>query len=271
MRQDPALQIDQRGFDHPGFAVRYHEHRPRPPAALLELLCGVARCERPDLVVDLGCGTGLSTLAWADRAGSVLGIDQSAEMLAQARAIGDMPANVRFRRGQAAATGLLDGSVDIVTCSQALHWMPLEETFAEVARILRPGGVFAAYDYDWPPSLDWELEQAYLAFMDRVNALLEARDVPGRRAGQRKRTHLGSMRGSGRFRFAREVLLHSREEGSAERFLGLTLSQGMVERAGEVAVDAGALDVATLRAAAERALPEPRSWLFSYRVRLGVR
>jgi SAM-dependent methyltransferase len=40
----------------------------------------------------------------------------------------------------------------LVTCSQSLHWMEPEPTFAEVARILRRGGVFAAYDYDWPTS-----------------------------------------------------------------------------------------------------------------------
>jgi len=47
-----------------------------------------------------------------------------------------------------AATDLPDGCADIVTCSQSLHWMVPESTFAEVARILRPGGVFATYDYD---------------------------------------------------------------------------------------------------------------------------
>ena len=34
---------------------------------------------------------------------------------------------------------------------QALHWMEPAPTFGEVARLLRPGGVFAALDCDWPP------------------------------------------------------------------------------------------------------------------------
>ena len=61
------------------------------------------------------------------------------------------------------------------------------------------------------------------------------------------------------------------EEGSAERFLGLTLSQGQVERAQDTAVPENELGIEVLRAAAARALPEPRPWLFSYRVRVGVR
>jgi SAM-dependent methyltransferase len=60
-----------------------------------------------------------------------------------------------------AQTGLPASSADIVTCSQSLHWMEPEPTFAEVARILRSGGLFVAYDYDWPPTVLWEVEQAY--------------------------------------------------------------------------------------------------------------
>lgn len=139
------------------------------------------------------------------------------------------------------------------------------------ARIeLDPGGVFAAYDYDWPPSVDWELEQAYLDYMQRARALVKAQDPAGPRGRYAKREHLARIRESGHFRFTREVLLHSLEAGSAERFIGLTLSQGTVELA-DAGVDRAELDVGPLREAAERALREPRPWLFSYRVRLGVR
>ncbi len=48
-----------------------------------------------------------------------------------------------------------EGTAGIVTCAQSFHWMEPESTFIEVARILRPGGVFAAYDYDRPPTVHW--------------------------------------------------------------------------------------------------------------------
>jgi SAM-dependent methyltransferase len=51
-----------------GFAGLYDDNRPRPPEVLGALLPRIARTQRPDLVVDLGCGTGLSTRFWADRA-----------------------------------------------------------------------------------------------------------------------------------------------------------------------------------------------------------
>ncbi len=48
-----------------GFAAQYDEHRPSPPDALSGLLCQQAQSVRPALVVDLGCGTGLSTRYWS--------------------------------------------------------------------------------------------------------------------------------------------------------------------------------------------------------------
>jgi hypothetical protein len=42
---------------------------------------------------------------------------------------------------------------------------------AEVARILRLGGVFAVYDYDLLPTVDWKAEQAFVTFLARVRAL----------------------------------------------------------------------------------------------------
>jgi len=39
-------------------------------------------------------------------------------------------------------------------------------TVAEIARILRPAGIFAAYDYDRPPLIDWEVDAAFLAVIE---------------------------------------------------------------------------------------------------------
>src|ERR1700685_3598340 len=48
-------------------------------------------------------------------------------------------------------TGLPAKWADIVTASQAMHWFDPELALPEIARLLRPGGVLAAYDCDWPP------------------------------------------------------------------------------------------------------------------------
>jgi arsenite methyltransferase len=109
-------------------------------------------CEviRPgDTVVDLACGpaTQLAQLARLNPDVRFIGIDLSAPMLARARehvaALG--LANVELRQGDITELSSLgDGSVDAVVSSMALHHLPtvdlLEKTFAQVRRVLRPGG-----------------------------------------------------------------------------------------------------------------------------------
>src|SRR5690606_2279453 len=147
-----------------GFADTYDRYRPQPPAAAADLLMRLAQTDRPALVVDLGAGTGLSTRLWAGRAAQVIGIEPNPDMRRRAEAQTDAP-EITYREGVSTATGLPDACADIVVASQALHWMDPGPTFAEVARILRPEGVFAAIDCDWPPAVHWEAEIAYNACM----------------------------------------------------------------------------------------------------------
>lgn len=258
--------IERSGYDRAGFAARYDRHRPRPPAVLLDVLCRYARVERPTLVVDLGCGTGLSTRVWSERAERVVGIEPNPAMLAAAT-----PApGVEYREAFAQDTGLEAGRADIVTCSQALHWMDPQPTFAEAARVLRPGGAFAAYDYDWPPMIDPEVDTAFAAYQGRRREMWNSHGIerdPDRFA---KSGHLERMRASGRFSFCREVLLHSVEDGDADRVVGFAYSLGrppVVEDPElERELQIGKLEEVARRVLGERTVP----FLFGYRVRVGV-
>jgi SAM-dependent methyltransferase len=267
---DDAI-IAQSGYTHPGFAERYERYRPQPPAALVGLLTQYAGGDRPRLVVDLGSGTGLSSFLWAEHARAVVGVEPNPAMrqVAETRLAARGMTAVRFLGAYAQDTGLPTGAADIVTCSQAFHWMEPERTLAEVTRLLRPGGVFAAYDYAWPPALHWEVEQAWATCQARVQQLGEPGAPDTRWA---KTGHLDRLRVSKHFRFVREVLLHAQEEGDAERFCGLTITSGVFERwlaAGKSEADLG-LD--TLRAVATRALGDRAwPWYLGYHVRLGVR
>lgn len=260
--------IDASGYDREGFATRYDRYRPRPPRSLLDVLCRYARVERPAVVVDLGCGTGLSTRAWSGVAARAIGVEPNAAMLAAAPAA----PGVEYREAFAQETGLDGACADIVTCSQSLHWMEPEPTFAEAARILRPGGVFAAYDYDWPPVVDAEVDEAYAAYQVRRAAFRRAHGI--QRGGDRwpKHEHLERIRSSGRFGFCREILLHSVEEGDADRVVGFTRSLGLpvVDISYEDADDelgVHELDAVARRVLGDRTVP----FVFGYRVRLGVR
>jgi SAM-dependent methyltransferase len=267
IEDDTERILRRSGYRRDEFAAGYDAHRPSPPRVLLDVLCLEAQVERPRLVVDLGSGTGLSTRPWATRAEEVVGLEASPEMRARAESM-TSDANVRFVQAYAHDTGLPAGAADIVTCSQSFHWMEPEPTLAEAARILRPGGVFAAYDYDWPAVVHWEVEAAFEELLRRVARLRADRAS----ARYDKSGHLERMRSSGHFRHALEVLLHSRERGGAERIVGMAFSLGPLTVLLQEGRSEEEVGLAALREAAARALGEREVELFlGYRARLGVK
>lgn len=258
--------IESSGYERAGFAGGYDRFRPRPPRVLLDVLCRYARVERPRLVVDLGCGTGLSARAWSGIGERIVGVEPNPAMLAAA----EPATGVEYREAYADDTGLPDASADLVTASQSLHWMDPEPTFAEAARILRPGGVFAAYDYDWPPLIDPEVDEAFVAYQKRRAELRARRGIQRGADRWAKHDHLERMRAGGRFRQCREVVLHSVEDGDAERVVGFAYSLGLPAATSDDELESE-LRVTELDAVASRVLGDRRvPFVFGYRVRLGV-
>lgn len=259
-----------------GLGECYHAHRPTPPAVILEFLCRRAEVERPRLVVDLGCGTGLSTRIWAGRAQEVVGIEPNADMRAQAElelAAGGAAADgIRYQDGLSTATGLPDACADVVTCSQSLHWMEPDATFAEVARILRPGGVFAALDCDWPPASQWPADAAFAASLTRARDLERRLDTRQNVQRWAKDQHLARLEASGQFSYVHEACFHSLEYGDARRLVGLAVSQGSVTALLRLGYSEDELGLTALREAATLAFGDGEvPWYFTYRVRYAVR
>jgi ubiquinone/menaquinone biosynthesis C-methylase UbiE len=268
---DPLQNARLAGYTRGGFAGRYHAYRPRPPLALVELLQQMAQTSRPDLVVDLGSGTGLSTALWAAHARRVVGIEPLDEMRGIADAMRAGP-HVEFRAGVAQQTGLPAGAADIVTCAQSFHHMEPQGVLVEVARILRPGGVFATYDYDWPPVVHPEAELAFFAFMDRIRELRAAHGIRSEQQQWDKTEHADRMQSSGAFRLVREVLLHRTERCTAEHWVGFALTLGHVIPVLDLGLSDAELGLDELRRVSERTLgAEGLPWYVSYRVRIGVK
>jgi SAM-dependent methyltransferase len=193
----------------------YDRVRPSPPRNLIKLLTQLSGGRSPTLVVDLGSGTGLSTVAWARHASQVIGIESNSQMLDRSRHAD----NVTYRQVSAEATGLKAGSADIVTCSQSFHWMNAKSTISEIARIMRRGAVFAAYDYVLPPLIDPPLDEAF-------DSILDWSGLNPRRP--EKATYLKNLEKSGRFRWVREFAMEGVEVGDAKRVIDLASSLGSV-------------------------------------------
>jgi ubiquinone/menaquinone biosynthesis C-methylase UbiE len=193
-----------------GFAEIYDRYRPSPPEVLRSILPQLAQVSVLQLVTDLGCGTGLSTCFWEGQAAQIIGIDPSMDMLQQARTRRNL-AGIAYLLGFADCTGIAGGRGDLVTCAHSLHWMEPGPALAEVARLLRGGGVFAAYDHDfYPVLLDWEADVAHHPFRKQAIELDKRYGNTGQAAKWPKSEHLSRMQESGYFRYTREFTVHLR-------------------------------------------------------------
>lgn len=118
----------------------YDAYRPSYPEAAVDWILETARVPAGGKAADVGCGTGIFTRLLAARRLDVVGIEPNDEMRARAVARG----GARYLKGDAAATGLPERSMDLVTAAQAFHWFDLEPALAEFKRVLKPGGWCAA-------------------------------------------------------------------------------------------------------------------------------
>ena len=129
----------------------YAKFRPVYPAALFDALARLPAHRR--LALDCGTGNGQAAIGLAAHFDRVIGTDPSESQLDHA--IG--APKVEYRCARAEATGLPDGSVDLVTAAQALHWFDAPAFFEEARRVLAPGGAVAVWGYGDPVLEDPEL------------------------------------------------------------------------------------------------------------------
>ncbi len=289
-----------------GFADLYDANRPTPPEALGPLLSSYAQNKFAH-VVDLGSGTGLSTRWAASWAASVVGVEPNPDMRSEAQRHLHVLANVSYRPGTSDATGIDTSSADIVLAVQAMHWMEPTATLAEVSRLLRPGGVFAVIDADWPPIAgNADAEAAWMVVQRRIH-VLEARLARGEHIAEMRRPnsdddddlrtydvvdphrdrllpngvkswsksgHLQRLADSRRFAFVRELIFHQPTHGGEERFIALKRSQGSyqgLQRAGLSDDDMGFSRFERDVQAAFAAHAGPIQLAFAWRVRFGVK
>ncbi len=135
-----------RYFDHPDAAARYAAARPFVHPHILQRVCTLIGCDRFGAVLDVGCGTGQSTVALAEISTAAIGIDPSAAMLAHTPAL----ENVEYRIGTAEQIPLESETVELITVGLAWHWFDAARFLSEVQRVLQPGGWLVLYNSAFP-------------------------------------------------------------------------------------------------------------------------
>src|SRR5690348_12996671 len=137
-------------------ADAYDARRPSYPPEALRWALG----DQPLRVVDLGAGTGILSRVLAGLGHTVLPVEPDAAMRAQLAAAAP---DLHPLAGTAEAVPRPDASVDAVTAGQAYHWFDRARAHPEIARVLRPGGVFVPVWNIRDESVPWVAELTRLS------------------------------------------------------------------------------------------------------------
>ncbi len=125
-----------------GLANVYAGSRPSYPAEAVDCIIARGRLGPQSLLVDVGCGTGISSRLFAERGVPVVGIEPNEDM--RRRAVAEpLPLSApapRYCEGRAEHTGLPTGCADVVLAAQAFHWFEVEAALREVHRLLKRCG-----------------------------------------------------------------------------------------------------------------------------------
>jgi ubiquinone/menaquinone biosynthesis C-methylase UbiE len=134
-----------------GLANIYAASRPTYPAEAIDFIMEKCKISTSTTMVDVGCGTGISTRLFSARGVKVIGIEPNDDMRLSAQSETETSRSrtdeetsnyVRpeYLAGTAEDTGLADQFADVVLSAQAFHWFDPDKALAEFHRIIKPNG-----------------------------------------------------------------------------------------------------------------------------------
>lgn len=147
-------------------ALDYDELRPSYAPEAVAWVAERGSLRSGSVVVDLAAGTGQLSRRFAPLDVDLIAVEPAANMRV---VLADRVPTVRIEEGTAEAIPCADRSVDAVVVGNAFHHFERRAAFAEIHRVLRPGGVLALF---WA----WPLEEEHLSIprMREIDQVVEA-------------------------------------------------------------------------------------------------
>jgi SAM-dependent methyltransferase len=171
---DPNEQIDRIRAQFTRQADAYIRSRQATDAAGLLGLVLLSGAQRSHRALDVACGPGFLTMAFAERCASAVGLDATDAFLERARAEAARRglANLSFRAGDAERLPFPDASFDVVSCRAAFHhFQRPDRVLGEMTRVLAADGRILVAD------LVASEDPKHAAYQDRIERLCDPTHV----------------------------------------------------------------------------------------------
>ncbi|MEJ0018587.1 MAG: class I SAM-dependent methyltransferase [Acetobacteraceae bacterium] len=129
-------------------ARHYLSGRPAYAPRLIHMVARLTGLAPDARVLDLGCGPGVLSGAFAPLAGAVVAMDPEPEMLRIAEEAFAAAGHISFVRGSSYDLSSALGRFHLVTMGRSFHWMDRAETLRRLDGMVEPDGALALFDSD---------------------------------------------------------------------------------------------------------------------------
>ena len=146
-----------RYFETSKLATNYAKYRPKYTREVAKYIINFYESQqtnnfsdsKPDLLVDVGCGSGQCTNIFQPYFKKLIGVDISEKQLRIAGTLNQFN-NIEFHKGSGENIPVEDKSVDLLVAASAAHWFNLPDFYEEAKRVLKPSGCVSLMSYLHP-------------------------------------------------------------------------------------------------------------------------
>lgn len=126
----------------------YHIARKDYPKNIIKDIIKISRIKKSSLILDIGCGTGKSTLPFAKKGYKIIGIDISESMLKVAKRLSSKYKNIKYKKASFENVLLAQKSFDLVLVGTAMHWLNPKVAYKKAHNVIKQNGYIAIF---WEP------------------------------------------------------------------------------------------------------------------------
>lgn len=123
----------------------YQSARRDYPQKLIKDIKTISRLSKRYSLLDIGCGTGKSTLPFAKSGGKIIGIDISAKMIKEAKKASSSYPNVSYKESSFENADFPKHKFDLIISGTAFHWLKRKSAYKKINRLLKEKGYLAIF------------------------------------------------------------------------------------------------------------------------------
>ncbi len=141
-----------------GTAYYYSKYRPEFPKELIDFIVKTYQLDGTGTLLDMGCGTGLSTFPFSKYFEKIIAFDRDKEMLDVALSKNQVNSNITFLLQSDEDIKDTSGPCKLIIASRSFHWMRQEELLQKLHKILAKNGSFVIISDGsfWGGNETWE-------------------------------------------------------------------------------------------------------------------